>query len=215
MAAGRIPTSPAPFFLVDPLDGTKGFIKGRPEFTINIGLIEDAAAGVRPRLCAGAGRLLCDAGARRRPSTRASSRTASAAAWPIAACGRSAPACPIPTRSCALTSQSHLNAGDRALPRGLQRDRAEGAVLLAEVRPDRQGRGRPLPARRPDQRMGYGRRARRAGGGRRHGDARSTARPCSTATPSAASSTPTSWPGGAGRWRGSGSGRNRACHRPL
>ena len=34
------PTSPVPFFLVDPLDGTKGFIKGRPEFTINIGLIE-------------------------------------------------------------------------------------------------------------------------------------------------------------------------------
>ena len=29
-----------PFFLVDPLDGTKGFIQGRPEFTINIGLIE-------------------------------------------------------------------------------------------------------------------------------------------------------------------------------
>ena len=40
VAAGRIPTITGPFFLVDPLDGTKGFIKGRPEFTINIGLIE-------------------------------------------------------------------------------------------------------------------------------------------------------------------------------
>lgn len=29
------------FWLVDPLDGTKGFIKGRPEFTVNIGLIKD------------------------------------------------------------------------------------------------------------------------------------------------------------------------------
>lgn len=40
VAAGRIPTLAGSFFLVDPLDGTKGFIKGRPEFTINIGLIE-------------------------------------------------------------------------------------------------------------------------------------------------------------------------------
>lgn len=29
------------FFLVDPLDGTKAFIKGDPHFTVNIGLIED------------------------------------------------------------------------------------------------------------------------------------------------------------------------------
>jgi|RhiMetdeSRZDD1v2_1073273.scaffolds.fasta_scaffold217344_2 3'(2'), 5'-bisphosphate nucleotidase len=40
VTAGRIPAITGPFFLVDPLDGTKGFIKGRREFTINIGLIE-------------------------------------------------------------------------------------------------------------------------------------------------------------------------------
>src|SRR5262245_42006100 len=40
VAAGRIPDIRGRFFLVDPLDGTNGFIKGRPEFTINIGLIE-------------------------------------------------------------------------------------------------------------------------------------------------------------------------------
>lgn len=36
------------FFLVDPLDGTKSFIRGTGEFTVNIGLIEDglAVAGV-------------------------------------------------------------------------------------------------------------------------------------------------------------------------
>jgi 3'(2'), 5'-bisphosphate nucleotidase len=39
VTAGRIPPITGPFFLVDPLDGTKGFIKGRREFTINIGLI--------------------------------------------------------------------------------------------------------------------------------------------------------------------------------
>jgi 3'(2'), 5'-bisphosphate nucleotidase len=40
VAAGRIPDISGAFFLVDPLDGTKGFIKGRAEFTINISLIE-------------------------------------------------------------------------------------------------------------------------------------------------------------------------------
>ena len=41
MAAGRVPATPDAFFLVDPLDGTRAFIKGSPEFTINIGLIVD------------------------------------------------------------------------------------------------------------------------------------------------------------------------------
>src|SRR5579859_3294395 len=30
------------FFLVDPLDGTKAFVRGDPHFTVNIGLIENA-----------------------------------------------------------------------------------------------------------------------------------------------------------------------------
>ena len=41
VAAGRVPTTGHAFFLVDPLDGTRAFIKGSPEFTINIGLISD------------------------------------------------------------------------------------------------------------------------------------------------------------------------------
>jgi 3'(2'), 5'-bisphosphate nucleotidase len=41
VTAGHVPDIEGrPFFLVDPLDGTKGFIKGRREFTINIALIE-------------------------------------------------------------------------------------------------------------------------------------------------------------------------------
>ncbi len=39
-AAGRIPQITNAFFLVDPLDGTRAFIKRSPEFTVNIGLIE-------------------------------------------------------------------------------------------------------------------------------------------------------------------------------
>jgi 3'(2'), 5'-bisphosphate nucleotidase len=39
VTAGRIPPIAGTFFLVDPLDGTKGFVRGRLEFTVNIGLI--------------------------------------------------------------------------------------------------------------------------------------------------------------------------------
>ncbi len=42
VAAGRIPQSLGNcFFLVDPLDGTKEFLKHNGQFTVNIGLIED------------------------------------------------------------------------------------------------------------------------------------------------------------------------------
>jgi 3'(2'), 5'-bisphosphate nucleotidase len=46
--AGRIPKLGDRFFLVDPLDGTKGFVQRNGEFTVNIALIEDGSpvAGV-------------------------------------------------------------------------------------------------------------------------------------------------------------------------
>ena len=59
-AAGRIPTVGARFFLVDPLDGTKEFIKRGTDFTVNIALVEDGIptlgvvyAPARSRLYAG------------------------------------------------------------------------------------------------------------------------------------------------------------------
>jgi len=45
VAAGIIPALTGPFFVVDPLDGTKEFIKRNGEFTVNIALTE----GGRPR----------------------------------------------------------------------------------------------------------------------------------------------------------------------
>ncbi|WP_298672986.1 3'(2'),5'-bisphosphate nucleotidase CysQ [uncultured Sphingomonas sp.] len=42
-AAGRIPAVDGAFFLVDPLDGTKEFIRRGDDFTVNIGLIEQGA----------------------------------------------------------------------------------------------------------------------------------------------------------------------------
>ncbi len=46
VAAGRIPAHDDLYFLVDPLDGTKEFVRGGDEYTVNIGLIE----GGSPRL---------------------------------------------------------------------------------------------------------------------------------------------------------------------
>jgi 3'(2'), 5'-bisphosphate nucleotidase len=40
VAAGRIPAHEGTYFLVDPLDGTKEFIRGGDDYTVNIGLIE-------------------------------------------------------------------------------------------------------------------------------------------------------------------------------
>lgn len=40
VAAGRIPALGDTYFLVDPLDGTKEFIRGGDDYTVNIGLIE-------------------------------------------------------------------------------------------------------------------------------------------------------------------------------
>jgi 3'(2'), 5'-bisphosphate nucleotidase len=46
VAAGRIPAHDDTYFLVDPLDGTKEFIRGGDDYTVNIGLIEKG----QPRL---------------------------------------------------------------------------------------------------------------------------------------------------------------------
>ncbi len=41
VAAGRIPAHGDTYFLVDPLDGTKEFVRGGDDYTVNIGLIID------------------------------------------------------------------------------------------------------------------------------------------------------------------------------
>ena len=46
VAAGRIPAHDGTFFLVDPLDGTKEFVRGGEDYTVNIALIENRS----PRL---------------------------------------------------------------------------------------------------------------------------------------------------------------------
>ena len=43
VASGRVPETGRRFILVDPLDGTREFIAGRDEFTVNLALVEDDA----------------------------------------------------------------------------------------------------------------------------------------------------------------------------
>jgi 3'(2'), 5'-bisphosphate nucleotidase len=82
VAAGRIPAHGDTYFLVDPLDGTKEFVRGGDDYTVNIGLIADG----EPRLGVvyqpakdllwagrvGDGAFMEDGGVRRTIATRAS-----------------------------------------------------------------------------------------------------------------------------------------------
>ncbi len=44
VAAGRTPAHRGRFFLVDPLDGTRDFVAGRPGYSVNIALVEEGIA---------------------------------------------------------------------------------------------------------------------------------------------------------------------------
>ena len=96
VAAGRIPAHDDTYFLVDPLDGTKEFVRGGDDYTVNIGLIE---MGV-PRL-----------GVVFAPATRVlHGGSVGAGAWVDDGSGRR----PIRTRQrgeqiTAVASKSHLN----------------------------------------------------------------------------------------------------------
>lgn len=80
VAAGRIPAHDDTYFLVDPLDGTKEFVRGGDDYTVNIGLIERGApklgvvfAPATGRLhggCVGDGAWLDDGQGRRAVETR-------------------------------------------------------------------------------------------------------------------------------------------------
>ena len=80
VAAGRIPAHEDTYFLVDPLDGTKEFIRGGDDYTVNIGLIEHGTpklgvvyAPATARLhggCVGDGAWLDEGKGRRAISTR-------------------------------------------------------------------------------------------------------------------------------------------------
>ena len=90
-AAGHVPVTGDDFLLVDPLDGTKEFLAGRDEFTVNIGLVSKGVpmagviyapalkrlwlAGAQAHTCtAMPGASIAEAGSRRRIKVRVPSK---------------------------------------------------------------------------------------------------------------------------------------------
>ena len=59
VAAGRIPAHGDTYFLVDPLDGTKEFVRGGDDYTVNIGLIASGAPRIGVVYAPATGRLHC------------------------------------------------------------------------------------------------------------------------------------------------------------
>lgn len=57
VAAGRIPAHDDTYFLVDPLDGTKEFVRGGDDYTVNIGLIEGGSPTLGVVFAPASGRL--------------------------------------------------------------------------------------------------------------------------------------------------------------
>ena len=96
VSAGRIPAHDDTYFLVDPLDGTKEFIRGGDDYTVNIGLIERGVPKVGAVFAPATGRL--------------HGGCVGEGAWLDEGAGRK----PIATRDCsgqvtAVASKSHLN----------------------------------------------------------------------------------------------------------
>jgi 3'(2'), 5'-bisphosphate nucleotidase len=107
VTAGRIPGITDAFFLVDPLDGTNSFIKGRTSFTINIALIE----GRRPVFGLVYAPALADFYVTLGPGEAANARLEPAAGVrSLADCGLQTirSRVPDPNALAALVSQSHL-----------------------------------------------------------------------------------------------------------
>ncbi|WP_343343067.1 3'(2'),5'-bisphosphate nucleotidase CysQ [Sphingomicrobium sp. XHP0239] len=129
--AGHIPAHGDRYFLVDPLDGTKEFVRGGEDYTVNIGLIEDGVptfgvihvpvSGATYAGVLGAGAWVERAGERRAIAVRERS-----------------------AKAMALTSKSHLTDEtlryvERACPEGHERLAIGSSLkfcLLAEGRAD-------------------------------------------------------------------------------
>jgi 3'(2'), 5'-bisphosphate nucleotidase len=112
-AMGIVPLTGTTYFLVDPLDGTKPFIRGEPNFTVNIALIDDRRpvfgllyAPAIPDFYVTLGRD--QAGAARLPP---SSDPADLAAAKLELLRTRVP---DPNAVAALTSQMHLNRATQA-----------------------------------------------------------------------------------------------------
>jgi 3'(2'), 5'-bisphosphate nucleotidase len=95
VAAGRIPAHGGTFFLVDPLDGTKEFVRGGDDYTVNIALVVDGSPIVGTVFAPATGRL--------------HGGIAGQSAWLDEGGGRTAIACrTCPTPPIVVASKSHF-----------------------------------------------------------------------------------------------------------
>ena len=83
-AAGTPETIGAQFFLVDPLDGTKAFVRGDRHFTVNIALIDEGAprAGAVVAPATGETWFTAQGGVRKRAIGRRRTHSVKARPWP-------------------------------------------------------------------------------------------------------------------------------------
>ena len=143
------------FFLIDPLDGTKEFVAGRNEFTVNLALVTGAGrCWVRRRAGARAG-LARTGRPRRRTGDRRRRRDHCGRADPHPALPATRPS-PGRRRSAAPMAMP----GPRPSSRAAGRD-AGAARLGRQIRPGRGGRSRHLSPPRPHLANGTSRRAMR------------------------------------------------------
>lgn len=100
--AGGAPATGARFWLLDPLDGTKSFIEGADDYSVNVGLIENGAPVLGLLLAPATGVLWAGA--------------VGHGAWREEANGarRAIRARPLASPPAAVTSRSHLDAATRA-----------------------------------------------------------------------------------------------------
>ena len=163
IAAGHVPCALGEaFLLIDPLDGTREFVNRRADFTVNIALVRDGAPAIgvvfAPARGADVFRL---AGPCRGDHDRRGVRDRKP-----------------PKDTCAhrLHATHHRrqpvapDARHRPLHPPFPGGRDRLGRLVAEIRHDRQRRGRSLPALRHDDGMGHGGRRRGAAGCGRHDD---------------------------------------------
>ncbi len=164
VAAGHVPDIESrPFFLVDPLDGTKEFIGRHNDFTVNIALIDKGTpiAGVVYAPALG----VLYAAARGTAEKFAVTDAFTIGERIVIGCRSRG------DKLTALASRSHNSRETLDYLNGAGIERLRGDRFVAEILPFGRGCGRYLSALQPDDGMGHGsRRCRLAGCRRRDAD---------------------------------------------
>ena len=151
------------FFLVDALDGTRLFIRGKPEFSINIALVEDGKARFGLIFLPPSERLFVTRadGAAYEARLHLSIREQS----PSVEFARISTRSPDPARPCRL-QQSRRRQRQHQPPEDIECPGRAAARLVDEILPDSGGRRRPLREVRRNLRVGHrGRPSHTRGGG--------------------------------------------------